>query len=232
MRKKILNVMLTSLVLAASVCALTGCGASKNKEKVFENASTVVEGTVAGDTTKGDTDDAAEKYADLPEWTNLEITILGQEYKLPCKVSDILDKGWEIPSLHQEEIEGTLGASGSAYFSLDKPDDNCKMFVFSYNPESIEGLKVVDSPIYDFSVKASYRQEIPEVDFYGLKLGDSIETIEGILGTPYEKTDKFYRYRQEVSEEMTAMVVINFDDDTKEIEEFSLYYVPTEDFID
>lgn len=61
------------------------------------------------------------------------------------------------------------------------------------------------------------------------------EVAEEKLGTPYEKAEEgycYYKYRQEVSEDRTAMVVIEFEDDTREIEQFTLYYVFTEDFRD
>lgn len=228
MKKKILSVMLTSVVLTASVFAFTGCGDSQAENTVPSNDPMIAE-------EPGESEDAAaETYEDLPEWTNLEITILGKEYKLPCKVSDVLaaDESLEVSSLHQELVEGTVGAYDTALFMLENETENCQLSVDADNEEHIEGAKVVDLPVTRLSVDSGRKLNIPEVDFYGIKLGDSIDVAEEKLGTPYEITERYYKYLEEISAERSAMVIIEYDDDTREIEQIRLYYVFTEDFMD
>lgn len=176
---------------------------------------------------------AAKTYEDLPEWTNLEITVLGKEYKLPCKVSDILatDENWEVPDLFQEDLAGTVDANDLIDFYLWNEEHNCQLFVTGDNEEHIEGAKAVDLPVWYLSVDTGHKLNIPEVDFYGIKLGDSIEFVEEKFGTPYEIVNDNYRYRQEISAERTAIVSFEIEDDNT-VEQIRLYYVFTEDFLD
>lgn len=160
------------------------------------------------------------------DWTDLEISLNGKQYKYPFKVSDFINNGWTAESSEYADILNnniSYSLSKGYNFVVIKQNELSLTMYFDTTTDK----NVLDADVVRFEVTNTNNDNF---DFYGLKFGDNEKQIENLFGTKnYEvlEDDTYYTYRyfKKLENNSTATLELQINIEKNKLDKFiiSLY---------
>ena len=164
------------------------------------------------------------------DWTELEITMNGKQYKYPFKVSDFITNGWVSESTEYEDLlNNSISYSISKGYNFVVIRQN-ELLMTVYFDTNATNTKVSESDILRFEIVNTGVSDNNNFDFYGLKFGAKEEQIKNLFGTKNyevleEDTNYTYRYFDTLENNLTVTLELQVNIEKDILDKFivSLY---------
>lgn len=173
-------------------------------------------------------DDNEDKISQV-DWTDLEITLNGKQYKYPFKVSNFITNGWVSESSEYEDLlNNTVSNSISKGYNYVVIKQN-ELLMTVYFDTTTTDTKILEANVMRLEIENT-NDTNNNFDFYGLKFGTNEEQIENLFGTKnYEvlsdETNYTYRYFDKLENNLTATLELQVNIEKDKLDKFiiSLY---------
>lgn len=190
-------------------------------------------------------DDNEDKISQV-DWTNLEITLNGKQYKYPFKISDFINNGWTPKTSDDQnilnELVGYIDEETIKYYeSIGVSKENITlghksatltqngMDVFVYADNTITDIKVSDTNVVSLIINSPANADKNHFSFYGVNFGDNKEKIENLFGNKnYEvtsdETNYNYSYSKRLENNLIAQIEFRFKIEKNSLDQISFNF--------
>ena len=156
---------------------------------------TTVPETTVPETTVPDATAPIDEPALSGNWSDMQFTLDGVLFQLPTTVKELEAAGWTVDLKDEEDFELEFNTKLVYPFSATHPDypgnflNTVTVYAYFWN-DTEESLPLKECGIYMIEVDALYPMQkgnaYPTIVLSnGLKLGDSLETVEALCGEAY-----------------------------------------------
>ncbi len=208
MKNNTLKKLAAAFTLAAICATFTACNAQPAPTAPTTVPATTVPATTVPETTVPETTvpettvpETTVPETTVPEpalsgsWSDMQFTLDGVLFQLPTPVKELEAAGWTVDLKGDEDLEMESNTKLVHPFRVTHPDypgnflNAVTVYAYFWN-DTEETLTLKDCDIYLIEVDALYPMEkgnsYPALVLgNGLKLGDSLETVEALCGEPY-----------------------------------------------
>lgn len=207
MRKKL--IILISILAVLTAC--TGCKNANNQDQNSKQTSSVNSNSILESTTNTlpTTKQATTKPRTDDDLLFSQITVGDDTFKIPCKLQDFFDKGYELNkndlTYEYDTVDKQLNkvlthTENNDILSLKKGDIN--LYVAVYNGENLTGsrenIKCKDSFVWDIATDPTKKYNgTPVFLSNGLSIGTDIDNI-GITDISWHDTDGYVKSKSKL----------------------------------